>query len=189
MAILIDYQDFNTFANNLINSNIEDTSIDSIKELFDSYTTYMVTKKMPQNDIKHNRMNSIINYYEYYKNQNYDKNNLIEYYNKNVKDDFNKILNPPKCLFTAAQRERRIEKEKEEFEKETDDIAHHYKEINDKYLYYYNESQRNYEDEEISEYEYEDNDDNNEGYYTSDSEYYYDEYYSEYDSDYLSDDY
>jgi len=187
MTMQIDYCNFKKFADDIIAGNNVET--ENIKELFDAYTTYMMSKKISNEDIKIKRMTSIINNYEAYKNANYNKKELIEYYKNYLVDNFNKTFNPPKCLFTAAQRERRIEKEKELFEIETDDIAHHYKEINDKYSYYNCEYQKNDDDNisdyEDSEYEFE----YNEEYYTSDSDYYYDEYYSEYESDYLSDEY
>lgn len=186
MTMQIDYSDFKKFANDIIVGN--NVEIENIKELFDAYTTYMMSKKMSNGDIKNNRMTSIINNYETYRKTKYNKCELMEYYKKHLVDNFNKTFNPPKCLFTAAQRERRIEKEKELFEMETDDIAHHYKEINDKYSYYNYENKKNDYDNIISDYEDEEYKfEYNEEYYTSDSDYYYDEYYSDCESDYLSD--
>ena len=99
------------------------------------------------------------------------------------------ILDPPKCIFTAAAREKRMEAEYKKREQETDDIKHHYDEINEKYKYYYEISQKKEEDME-EEFQEEYQEDSQDDYYsTADSDDYYYDYYSDYESDYMSDEY
>jgi hypothetical protein len=58
-----------------------------IYDYFNCYSTALVTVKDLKSNILNHRMNFLINYYIEH-NKNINKNNLIEYYLKNYKDDF-----------------------------------------------------------------------------------------------------
>ena len=185
----INYHEFSDFVTKMNNSyECQDDDLDAIKTLLDSYSIFMVTKKHSKEYIKDMRMESIINNYEFYKNAKYNKDDMVKYYKTNIVDHFNKTLDPPKCFFTEVAREKRQDAENELFEKETEDIYHHYDSINKKYKYFNELSQKN-NDDESEEYEeeyYEDTD--NDIYLSTDSDD-YNYYYSEYESDYISDEY
>jgi hypothetical protein len=177
----------------------------NVKELFDCYTTFLVTRKYSHEKIKELRMDSIIeNYIHLYDIEgNLEREMLRKAYKENVSDSFDKKLNPPKCFFAEARRERIAEEIAEKKERDTDDIGHHYKSINDKYKYIYEvfavsphsannphtqqSNGKNEDDSEIlSEYNYyEREEDYSHSSYNSD--YYYDDYFSDTDSDYTSD--
>lgn len=185
----IDYANFLSFIAQMNNDSNCDEEMSCYKNIYEGYTTYMVSKKYNINHIKRARMNSIINSYIDYKNSIFDKKLLIDYYKNNYSDSFNIVLNPPKCMFTAAAREKRIEAEYEKREKETDDIKKHYDEINEKYKYYYELSQKkedDFEEEFQEEYQEYSEDDY---YSTEDSDDCYYDYYSDYESEYMSDEY
>jgi hypothetical protein len=185
----IDYDNFLSFVTQMNNSLNCDEQISYYKDIYDGYTTYMVSKKYDNDYIKNVRMNSLINSYIDYKNSTFNKKLLIDYYKNNYCDTFNMILDPPKCIFTAAAREKRMEAEYKKREQETDDIKHHYDEINEKYKYYYEISQKKEEDME-EEFQEEYQEDSQDDYYsTADSDDYYYDYYSDYESDYMSDEY
>lgn len=185
----IDYGNFLSFITQMNNDSNCDEEMSCYKSIYEGYTTYMVSKKYNINYIKTARMNSIINSYIDYKNSAFDKKLLEYYYKNNYRDSFNMILNPPKCMFTEAAREKRMEAEYEKREKETDDIKKHYDGINEKYKYYYELSQKKEEDieEEFQEEYHEYSEDDH--YSTDDSDYYYYDNYSDYESDYMSDEY
>lgn len=185
----IDYGNFMTFVAQMNNDSNCDEKMSCYKDIYDGYTTYMVSKKYNINYIKTARMNSLIRSYIDYKNSIFDKKLLIDYYKNNYSDSFNMVLDPPKCIFTAAAREKRMEAEYEKHEQETDDIKHHYDEINEKYKYCYELLRKKEEDieEEFQEVYKEDSQDD--CYSTDDSDYYYYDYYSDYESDYMSDEY
>jgi hypothetical protein len=169
MTTTINYSDFTEFATKMNNSSEypENDTLDAIKILHDNYSTFMVTKK-------------------YYKKEKYNNDDIINYYKNNIVDNFNKKLDPPKCFFTEVAREKRLEAERELFERETDDIYNHYDSINEKYKYFNELSQKNNNEE--SDYDEEYFEESEDDYYsTTDSDDFYDYYYSDYDTDYLSD--
>lgn len=188
MTTTINYNDFTEFATKMNNSSEypENDFLDAIKTLHDSYSTFMVTKKYSNEYIKDMRMESVIKNYEFYKKEKYNNDDIINYYKNNIVDNFNKKLDPPKCFFTEVAREKRLEAKRELFERETDDIYHHYDSINKKYKYFNELSQKNNNEE--SDYEEEYFEESEDDYYsTTDSDDFYDYYYSDYDTDYLSD--
>ena len=137
---MTDYS-FNEFATIMINDKtlINDSNkIYNIKELFDGYIKFLMTKKYDNNVIKEYRAKTTIDYYIdfYCDNKKYDRNELIEQYKKNIIDNFDKILNPPKSFFTMARREYIENEKREQNEKENCDINTHYDTINKKYEYY-----------------------------------------------------
>ena len=94
----MEYYSFVEFANILNNDNyITDTShkIYYIKELYDSYTKYLMVRKYSIDNIKIKRMFSVINnYIDFYgDNKNYDRKNLENEYKNRIVDNFNKKLN------------------------------------------------------------------------------------------------
>tara|TARA_B110001450_G_scaffold186719_1_gene174781 strand:+ start:379 stop:948 length:570 start_codon:yes stop_codon:yes gene_type:complete len=188
MTSMIDYNDFNDFATKMNNtSDISEENLDAIKTLYECYSKYMVIKKYSNEYIKDMRMKSIINNYENYKCQCYDTADIIKYYKTNVVDNFDKKLDPPKCFFAAAAREKKLMEEQKQFEVDTDDIKHHYDAINAKYKYYNELSYKNNKDESddeeyIDEYNYD-----YEYYTSSDSDDSYECYYSDNETDYMSD--
>ena len=198
---MTDYS-FNEFATIMINDKtlINDSNkIYNIKELFDGYIKFLMTKKYDNNVIKEYRAKTTIDYYIdfYCDNKKYDRNELIEQYKKNIIDNFDKILNPPKSFFTMARREYIENEKREQNEKENCDINTHYDTINKKYEYYNKlnsmEKQKQINDNDEYYNEHFENNINDEEY--NSSNYYsdyddYDYYYiSENESEYYSDDY
>lgn len=193
----MEYYSFVEFANILNNDNyITDTShkIYYIKELYDSYTKYLMVRKYSIDNIKIKRMYSVINnYIDFYgDNKNYDRKNLENEYKNRIVDNFNKKLNPPKSFFTTAHRDYLDYEYKEKIKEENCDINTHYKNINKKYEYYNNHKKNiNVNTEDNDEvYLYEDmyDEDNASCSYNSDDYYYDCDILSEDESDYYSDD-
>jgi len=191
----INYDNFTHFADYLNNSkNVNNESIDeTLKEYYNAYTTFLITRKYNIDKIKYYRMNVIVDSFMYNINMtDIDiRKSLINYYIKNIKDclDNTKKLNA--CFFVKARLERQVYEKIDKYEKDTDEIALHYKEINDKNKYYYEKSIEIINDDNYSESyienEYCDEDDYYSDYNTDD--YYYDEYVTDYSTDYLSDEY
>ena len=174
----------------------------NVKELFDCYTTFLVTRKYSHEKIKELRMKSIIeNYIHLYDIEgNIERDMLRKAYTENVSDSFDKKLNPPKCFFAEARRERIAQEIAEKKERDTDDIAHHYKSINDKYKYIYEVSQHSAHNPLTQQSNGKNEDDidklSDNNYYERDedyshssynSDYYFDDYFSDSGSDYTSD--
>ncbi len=187
---MTDYS-FNEFATIMINDKtlINDSNkIYNIKELFDGYIKFLMTKKYDNNVIKEYRAKTTIDYYIdfYCDNKKYDRNELIEQYKKNIIDNFDKILNPPKSFFTMARREYIENEKREQNEKENCDINTHYDTINKKYEYYNKlnsmEKQKQINDNDEYYNEHFENNINDEEY--NSSNYYSD--YDDYDYDYIS---
>jgi len=177
----------------------------NVKELLGCYSTFLVSRKYSIEKIKQHRMEAIISNYiqlydinENYEKGSFDKNLLRKFYKANIVDSFDKKLNPPKCFFAEARRERIATEIADKRERDMDDIADHYKSINDKYKYMHtvsqqaqqNSNQSNGKNEDESEilsehnyYDYEE--DCSRSSYNSD--YYYDDYFSDTGSDYNSD--
>lgn len=202
----MNYMSFPEFANAMNTDNSDDSNKFDIhvKELYDCYTTFLVSRKYSSEKIKQHRMEAIIrNYIQIYDiNENYEKGTfnkdlLRKFYKANIVDSFDKKLNPPKCFFAEARRERIATEIADKIERDTDDITHHYKSINDKYTYMYMVSQsaqngqlsNGTKDDEcdiLSEDNYYDNEEDC-SHYSYNSDYYYDDYFSDTDIDYNSD--
>lgn len=189
----INFADFSVFAD-LYNDTGEKCVItdaadtaecdDALKDYYDAYCSYLVSRKYSTDVIKTYRKNAIIDFY--ITEQKYDnsvRKALDTYYIENIKDTFHKTLNPPPCFF----HEVRTAQKREEREIATDDVAQHY--INLKLLY-----QARYEEMTMAanaanannianirgESDCEEVESDKRNNYDND---YYDEYYNMYDSD------
>jgi hypothetical protein len=107
---------------------------DALKDYYDAYCSYLVSRKYNIDTIKIYRKNAIIDFYITQNNIDNSLRNILDnYYIANVRDTFNKKLNPPPCFFHQARMEQKNEEEREKREIETDDVAQHY--INLKNMY------------------------------------------------------
>ena len=133
-AATINFADFAVFAD-LYNDTGEKWEADGdaddeLKDYYDAYCAYLVSRKYNTETIKTYRKNAIIDFYMTEKKlDNSFRNELDAYYIQNIKDTFNNKLNPPVCFF----HEVRMEEAREKREIETDDVAQHY--INLKKMY------------------------------------------------------
>jgi hypothetical protein len=195
----INFADFSVFAD-MYNDTGEKWSIynddknnfqdyeDAYKDYYDAYCTYLVSRKYNTDVIKTYRKNAIIDFYITQNNlDNSLRKELDNYYTENIKDTFNKKLNPPPCFFHEVRMEKKHEEEREKREIETDDVAQHYINLKNMYITVYDEmnsqATRNtianniiLNDNNLSEY------DDTESNYDRYGDY-YDEYYNIYDSD------
>jgi hypothetical protein len=195
----INFADFSVFAD-MYNDTGEKWSIynddknnfqdyeDAYKDYYDAYCTYLVSRKYNTDVIKTYRKNAIIDFYITQNNlDNSLRKELDNYYIENIKDTFNKKLNPPPCFFHEVRMEKKHEEEREKREIETDDVAQHYINLKNMYITVYDEmnsqATRNtianniiLNDNNLSEY------DDTESNYDRYGDY-YDEYYNIYDSD------
>ena len=190
--IMLNTNHFDSYCNHICNNKefnemliTEEDYLDSIKDYCNNFSSFLVIKKKPIDDIKNYRKEIIIDYYILtYKYDN--KEELKKYYEKNIKDDYNMKYNPPPSYM--------IYDNDEEVEKQ-DDISDHYDNINKKYEYYGNKSliDKNNIDEDL---DYDFNDDGTISMVSSQDNIYdenYDDYedfddYEEYE-EYFSDDY
>jgi len=162
---------------------------DSLKDYYDAYCTYLVSRKYNGDTIKTFRKNAIIDFYITQNNiDNSLRNVLDKYYIANIIDKFNKQLNPPSCFFHEARMAKKYEEEKEKRDIETDDVAQHYINLKNMYKYVHEElsnianSNNNLNDNNIQTDYSDELESNNDKYFD-----YYDEYYDIYDSEYYSD--
>jgi len=205
----INYADFAVFAN-MYNDTDEKWNIykdennicpdydDSLKDYYDAYCSYLVSRKYNTDKIKTYRKNAIIDFYiTQNKLDNTFRKELDNYYIENINDTFNKKLDPPPCFFHLVRMEAKNNDVIKKREIETDDVAQHYINLNNMYKTVYNEmislSNNNANDIHIQN-EFEETESNYDKYFDYDEEYYniYDsDYYSEYDdySDAYSDEY
>lgn len=195
------YTDFLNFCEYFVNDRpqIELCDLEDYKQYFNAYNSFMVSKKMSLNDIKKYRMNSIIDYYmDIHKNQQntQPRNVYLEIYQNNIRDQFNKTLNPPVNPFFLEERERKEAEEKQRKEDENDDIKDHYRYLELKYKYFadlvyrMNHPQEFEDDYSNSDYRIDENTDSDSMSFTDeyyDDESYNEEVYDEYDDDYYSD--
>jgi len=193
----INFADFSVFAD-MYNDTGEKWSIynneknnfqdyeDALKDYYDAYCTYLVSRKYDTDVIKTYRKNAIIDFYITQNNlDNSLRKELDNYYLENIKDTFNKKLNPPPCLFHEARMEKKQEEEREKREFETDDVAQHYINLKNMYKTVYDEMNNmtthqtnNIILNENNQSECDDSESNYDRYGD-----YYDEYYNIYDSD------
>jgi hypothetical protein len=163
---------------------------DALKDYYDAYCTYLVSRKYNADTIKTYRKNAIIDFYITQNNIDTSlRSELDKYYTANIKDTFNKKLNPPSCFFHEARMAKKHEEEFEKREIETDDVAQHYISLKNMYKTVYDEMnnqnnvQNNFNDNYNIQSDYNDElESNNDKYFD-----YYEEYYNIYDSDYYSD--
>jgi len=199
----INFADFSVFADmyndtgekwsiyNEEKSNFQDNE-DALKDYYDAYCSYLVSRKYDNEVIKTYRKNAIIDFYiTQYNLDNSFRNELDKYYIENIKDTFNKKLNPPPCFFHEIRMEKKQEEEREKRDIETDDVAQHYINLKTMYKNVYDEMNNQatrltainntiINDNNLSDY------DDNESNYDRYADY-YDEYYNMYDSDNYSD--
>ncbi len=145
----INYADFSVFAD-LYNDTgekwdrtLSDTAVatlsdcdDALKDYYDAYCSYLVSRKYSTDVIKTYRKNAIIDFYITEKKyDNSFRKALDTYYIENIKDTFHKTLNPPPCFF----HEVRMAQKREEREIATDDVAQHYISLKQSYQARYEE--------------------------------------------------
>jgi len=141
----INYADFSVFAD-LYNDTGEkwDRTLsdaasdcdDALKDYYDAYCSYLVSRKYNTDAIKTHRKNAIIDFYITEKKyDNSFRKALDTYYIENIKDTFHKTLNPPPCFF----HEVRMAQKREEREIATDDVAQHYISLKHSYQARYEE--------------------------------------------------
>jgi hypothetical protein len=164
---------------------------DALKDYYDAYCSYLVSRKYNIDTIKIYRKNAIIDFYITQNNIDNSLRNILDnYYIANVRDTFNKKLNPPPCFFHQARMKQKNEEEREKREIETDDVAQHYINLRNMYKTAYEEMNNvnnvqnndNVNDNNIQNDYNDELESNNDKYFD-----HYEEYYNIYDSDYYSD--
>jgi len=198
----IDFADFSVFAD-LYNDTGEKWGVadasdvadgdDALKDYYDAYCSYLVSRKYTTDVIKTYRKNAIIDFY--ITEKKFDdsvRKELDAYYIQNIKDTFHKKLEPPPCFFHEVRTAQKNEELREEREIATDDVAQHYINLRHRYKAIY-EAMTNattaatgaasaVEHHNINESDC----DEEESHYDRYNDY-YDEYYNMYDSDCYSD--
>jgi hypothetical protein len=198
----IDFADFSVFAD-LYNDTGEKWGVadasdvadgdDALKDYYDAYCSYLVSRKYTTDVIKTYRKNAIIDFY--ITEKKFDdsvRKELDAYYIQNIKDTFHKKLDPPPCFFHEVRTAQKNEELREEREIATDDVAQHYINLRHRYKAIY-EAMTNattaatgaasaVEHHNINESDC----DEEESHYDRYNDY-YDEYYNMYDSDCYSD--
>jgi hypothetical protein len=196
----INFADFSVFAD-LYNDTEENWNIhsdtkdaiqdcdDALKDYYDAYCSYLVSRKYTPDVIKTYRKNAIIDFYITEKKIDGSmRKELDDYYITNIKDGFNKKLEPPPCFFHQVRMAEKDREAQEKREIETDDVAQHYINLKNMYKNVFDlmnntsSNKPSNNNEPTSDY-----DDTNSNYdkYTD----YYDEYYAygnAYDSDYYT---
>jgi len=111
-----------------------DDGDDALKDYYDAYCSYLVSRKYTPDVIKTYRKNAIIDFYiTENKIDGSRRKELDDYYIANIKDNFNKKLEPPSCFFHQVRMAEKDREAQEKREIETDDVAQHY--INLKNMY------------------------------------------------------
>lgn len=201
-ATSINFADFAVFAD-MYNDTDEKWSIhsdtkdiihdcdDALKDYYDAYCSYLVSRKYTPDVIKTYRKNAIIDFYiTENKIDGSRRKELVDYYVANIKDTFNKKLDPPPCYFHQVRMDEKNREASEKREIDTDDVAQHYINLKNMYKNVYelmNNTSHINSDNTQSDYE---ETDSNYDKYTE----YYDEYgnaayntaYGIYDSDYYT---
>ena len=195
----INFADFSVFADiyngtgekwnicNDENNNYPDYD-DALKDYYDAYCTYLVSRKYDTNAIKTYRKNAIIDFYITQNNlDNSLRKELDTYYIENIQDSFNKKLEPPPCFFHEVRMEKKSEEAREKRDIETDDVAQHYINLKNMYKTVYEEmnstpNNNTLNDNMAMQSEHEDTESNYDKYGD-----YYEEYYNIYDSDNYTD--
>jgi hypothetical protein len=208
MTDTINFADFSVFAD-MYNDTVEKWNIqndtptdiqdydDALKDYYDAYCSYLVSRKYDTETIKVYRKNAIIDFY-ITENKIADslRKELDEYYIKNIKDTFNKKLNPPPCFFHQARASRKCEEAREKREIDTDDVAQHYINLKNMYKNVYEEMmnprQHSHQHQHQHQHHKHHNDPLHPDYEDTESNYdkyidYYEEYYNIYGSDNYTD--
>jgi hypothetical protein len=164
---------------------------DALKDYYDAYCSYLVSRKYTTDVIKTYRKNAIIDFYiTENKFDNTMRKELDDYYVANIKDNFNKKLEPPVCFFHQVRMEEKDRESSEKREIDTDDVAQHYINLKNMYKRVYDlmnntghsqHSQNHNLHTENTQSDCGDADSNYDKYLE-----YYDEYYNLYDSDYYT---
>ena len=195
----INFADFSVFADmyndtgekwsicNDENNDLQDYD-DALKDYYDAYCTYLVSRKYNIADIKKYRKNTIIDFYIMQnKLDNSLRNDLDNYYSNNIIDTFNKKLDPPPCFFHQARMSQKYQEEQEKRELETDDVAQHYISLKNMYKSVYEGTTTSSANANNQNYNNQSDCEDNESNYEKSREYCdNDEYYNIYDSDYYS---
>lgn len=185
LPVSINYADFSVFAD-LYNDTGEKWEAhdcdDALKDYYDAYCTYLVSRKYTTDRIKTYRKNAIIDFYITEKKFDQSvRKDLDTYYIKNIKDSFHKTLDPPPCFFHEVRMDQKLEQR----DIDTDDVAQHYINLKNRYKAIYEEMTNYTETANNPSYmngcELQSDCDDIESNYE-----YYDEYYNMYDSDYYS---
>lgn len=166
---------------------------DALKDYYDAYCSYLVSRKYTTDVIKTYRKNAIIDFY--ITEKKFDdsvRKELDSYYIQNIKDTFHKKLEPPPCFFHEVRMAQKSEERREEREIATDDVAQHYINLKNRYKAIYNmmtaataaSTATASTEHNINENHNLQSDCDEETNYEND---YYDEYYNMYDSDCYSD--
>lgn len=135
----INFADFSVFAD-LYNDTGEKWEAidcdDALKDYYDAYCSYLVSRKYSTDAIKTYRKNAIIDFY-ITENKFGDsvRKELDSYYIRNIKDTFHKKLDPPPCFFHEVRKAQK----QEEREIATDDVAQHYINLKNMYKAVYEE--------------------------------------------------
>jgi hypothetical protein len=171
------YSEFNNFVTNVFNNKTE------FKTYFDAYTTFLITMKYNNDDIKNKRMNLLINYY-------YD--NLVDDTSHLVKCDYEKYYETYIVDDLKLEKYHHVSsyfKEEEQEEQQDEDTLLHYRD----YFARYDNKNNNINDNVDENEEYFDNDDdskyselsedNTSDIYSSTSLYEYSDDYDEYYDD------
>ena len=193
----INYADFSVFADMYNDTgekwNIHDDDVndDALKDYYDAYCSYLVSRKYTTDIIKTYRKNAIIDFYiTENKFDNLMRKELSRYYDANIKDNFNKKLDPPSCFFHQVRMEKQNEEAREQRDIDTDDVAQHYINLKNMYKNVYNmmntTTMNNNNLNNMSDNIHSEECDDIESIYDKYTEY-YDDYYNIYDSDYYSD--
>jgi hypothetical protein len=167
---------------------------DALKDYYDAYCSYLVSRKYTTDVIKTYRKNAIIDFYiTENKFDNSMRKELDDYYVANIKDNFNKKLEPPACFFHQVRMEQKDRDASEKREIDTDDVAQHYINLKNMYKRVYdlmnNTGQYGQHGQHAHHNLHTENTQSDCG--DADSNYdkyleYYDEYYNLYDSDYYT---
>ena len=159
---------------------------DALKDYYDAYCSYLVSRKYDTDTIKVYRKNTIIDLY-ITENKIADslRKELDDYYTKNIKDAFNKKLNPPPCFFHQVRTAQKCEEARVKREIDTDDVAQHYINLKNMYKSVYEGMTTLSKNANNPTYNIQSDYEDNESNYDNNCEY-YDEYYNIYDSDYYT---
>ena len=171
-----------------------DDGDDALKDYYDAYCSYLVSRKYTTDVIKTYRKNAIIDFYiTENKIDNSMRKELDDYYVANIKDNFNKKLEPPACFFHQVRMEQKDREASEKREIDTDDVAQHYINLKNMYKRVYDLMNNTGHYGQHGHYAHHnlhtENTQSDCG--DADSNYdkyleYYDEYYNLYDSDYYT---
>lgn len=193
----INFADFSVFADmyndtgekwNICNDETNDLQEydDALKDYYDAYCSYLISRKYNTDEIKKYRKNTIIDLYIMQnKLDNSLRSDLDNYYNNNIIDTFNKKLDPPPCFFHQARMSQKYQEEQEKRELDTDDVAQHYINLKNMYKSVFEGMTTSSANANNPNCNIQSDCEDNESNYDKFCDY-YDEYYNIYDSDYYS---